>query len=303
MLYNFSSALMRATGDTKRPMYFMLIMGALKVVLSVVFIKLGLKVSAVGVAHLISHAIIAYMSISVILKSRHVYHYDIKKTRIYKKELGQILFIGIPAGLQQSMYSMANVVITATVNAFGAAAATGLSIANQYDGILYQIAVAPAHAATPYIAQNLGAKNILRAKKSVWCSMGIAILFAGTLGALSAIFSPWLSSFMSKDPEVIKFSCEKMVLVSSTYFICGINEIMNGTMRGYGKPIIPTVNTLLFMCAIRFPWVYVIFPHLPQSLTFLYLVWPIGWILAIVSNLIFYIPTERKFEREFKENV
>lgn len=303
MLYNFSSALMRSTGDTKRPMYFMLIMGAMKLVLSVIFIKLGLKVSAVGVATLVSQAVIGILSLAVIVKSRHVYHYDIKKTKIYKKELGEILFIGIPAGLQQSMYSLANVVITATVNSFGEAAATGLSIANQYDGILYQIATAPAHAATPYIAQNLGAKNMGRAKKAVWYSMAIAILFAGTLGALSAILSPWLSSFMSKDPEVIMYSCQKMVIVSSTYFICGINEIMNGTMRGYGKPIVPTVNTFLFMCVFRFVWVYAIFPFVPQNVTFLYLVWPIGWVLAIISNLIFYIPARRKLEREIKENV
>jgi Na+-driven multidrug efflux pump len=241
------------------------------------------------------------MSLTVIVKSRHIYNYEIKNTRLYKKELGEILFIGIPAGLQQSMYSLANVVIVSTVNAVGASATTGLSIANNFDGILYQIAVAPAHAATPYIAQNVGAKNFGRAKKSVWCAMGVAIMFAGTLGALSAIFSPWLSSLMSKDPEVIMYSCQKMMIVSSTYFICGINEIMNGTMRGIGKPIIPTVNTFLFMCAIRFPWVYLIFPLFPQSLTFLYLIWPIGWVIALVSNLIFYIPSMKKLERENRD--
>lgn len=109
-------------------------------------------------------------------------------------------------------------------------------------------------------------------------------------------FSKQLSSIMSTTPEVIAFSQQKMIIISSTYFICGINEVLCGTLRGMGKPIIPTVSTLIFMCALRFVWVYVIFPYCP-NLTFLYLVWPIGWILSIITLLVFYYLNIAKLQK------
>ena len=111
------------------------------------------------------------------------------------------------------------------------------------------------------------------------------IAIGATLGALSAIFSKQLSGIMSNDPLVIMYSMQKMVIVSSTYFICGINEILGGALRGMGKPMLPVVATLVFMCGIRFVWVYGVFPYFPDNITFLYLIWPIGWILSI-STLI-----------------
>ena len=123
--------------------------------------------------------------------------------------------------------------------------------------------------------------------------MAIAVTMAGTLGALSAIFSGHLSSIMAENDAQIAFSQQKMMIISSTYFICGINQIISETMRGFRRPIIPTAATLIFMCAIRFPWALVIFP-IYKNLTVLYLVWPIGWVLSIIMMLIFLIPTMRK---------
>ena len=156
-------------------------------------------------------------------------------------------------------------------------------------------------ATSPYIAQNIGAGNIKRAKKTVGRAMLITTAFGASLGALSAIFSGQLSSLMSSTPEVIEFSKQKMVIISSTYFICGINEVMGGTLRGMGKPVIPTISTLVFMCLIRFVWVYGIFPFCPSNLTFLYLIWPIGWILSIVTLLIAFFPTMAKLKKKAEE--
>ena len=112
------------------------------------------------------------------------------------------------------------------------------------------------------------------------------------------IFSGRLSSIMSDTPEVIRFSQQKMIIISSTYFLHGINEILGGTLKGMGRPIIPAVATLLYMCLFRFVWVYVIYPFCPQNLTFLYLVWPVGWILCIVTLLVFYILSVKKVQSE-----
>ena len=151
----------------------------------------------------------------------------------------------------------------------------------------------PALAVMPYVSQNTGAGNIKRASKSVGRGILITTVLGATFGSLSAIFSAQLSSIMSDSPAVIAYSQQKMVIISSTYFICGINEIMGSALRGMGRPNIATVSTLIFMCALRFIWVYLIFPLYP-NLTFLYLVWPVGWILSIIMLLCYFFPTLKK---------
>ncbi len=225
---------------------------------------------------------------------------------MHGKQLKEMLRIGIPTGLQQALYSVANLVIAGAVNSYGADeitkanASTGVSIANNFDGILYQIATAPALAVMPYVSQNIGAKNMKRAKGAIGKGMLITLIFGGGLGALSAIFSAQLSSTMTSNPEVIKFSQQKMMLISSTYFICGINEILGAGLKGMGKPMIPMIATMIFMCAIRFLWVWFVYP-LFQNLTFLYTIWPIGWVLSIIMVLCFLIPTSRKLDKQFNE--
>lgn len=186
--------------------------------------------------------------------------------------------------------------ISATVNTFGSAATTGVSIANNFDGILYNLATAPSLAVTPYVSQNIGAGNVDRARKSVGKGIMIAVVLAGSLGALSAIFSKELASIMSSDPEVIAYAQQKMILISSTYFICGIYDILGSALRGMGRPNLATVATFLFMCVLRVAWVYLVFPLWPTNLTFLYLVWPIGWILSIIMFLCYYYPTLKKLK-------
>jgi Na+-driven multidrug efflux pump len=226
---------------------------------------------------------------------------DLRKIRFYREELSQILHIGVPAGLQEGLYAIANVVISATVNSFGPAATTGISIANNFDGILYYICTAPALAVMPYVSQNIGSGNVKRALQSVWKSMMITVALGASFGALSAIFSSQLSSLMTSDPAVIAYSRQKMIIISSTYFICGINSILGSALRGMGKPAAATVATLIFMCAIRFVWVYLIFPLVP-NLTFLYLIWPIGWVLSISMLLCVFFPTVKKLDRKVSQN-
>lgn len=294
LLYNFSAAILRAAGDTKRPMYFLLFGGMLKVLLNIFCITvLKLTVAGVAIATIASNAVAGGLCIYTIFTNKDRLSVKLQDIKIHFTELWKILYIGIPTGLQQALYSFANVIITTTVNGFGPDATTGVAIANQFDGILYQIAVAPSLAVTPYVSQNIGAGNLKRVKEAIRKGIMITVMFGATFGSLSAIFSGQLSSIMSSSPEVIRFSQQKMMLISSTYFICGINELMGGTLKGLGKPIIPTITTLIFMCAIRFVWVYLVFPLFP-NLTFLYLIWPIGWILSIITLLIAFLRSMNK---------
>ena len=300
MFYNFGAAVLRSFGDSRRPMIYLIVSGAIKVVLTYVFVAyLQLGVTGVGLATILSWAVLAVMMAITLLRNEGVGKVEIYKVRLHKEELKQILRIGIPAGLQQVLYSIANVLISATVNTFGAAATTGISIANQFDNILYQVSTASALAVMPYVSQNIGAGNIKRATQSIWRGMMVTICLGASLGALSAIFSGPLSYTMTNDPAVVAYSRQKMMLVSSTYFICGINEILGAALRGMGKPSAPTAATLVFMCLIRFVWVQWIYPFLPEpKLTFLYLIWPIGWVLSIASLLCVLIPTVRKLRQQ-----
>lgn len=294
MVYNFCAAILRSAGDARRPMVYLTLGGVVKVVLTYVFVAfLKMEVAGVAYATIISWTVTAFLGVRALLKNEGSIQLKLNRIRFYKLELLSILKIGVPAGLQQGLYSIANVIITATVNSFGPEATTGISIANNFDGILYQVSVAASLAVMPYVSQNVGSGNIKRATQSVTRGMMITVALGASFGALSAIFSAQLSSIMSSDPVVIAYSQQKMIIISSTYFLCGINEIMGAALRGMGRPTLSTFSTLIFMCALRFVWVYLIFPLYP-NLTFLYLVWPIGWVLSTLTLLCFYFPTVKR---------
>lgn len=295
MVYNFCAAILRSSGDSFRPMIFLTVGGIVKVAMNFLFVAvLKMGVEGVATATIISWCVFATLGITALLRNTGVVKLQPRKIRFHKMELKQILHIGIPAGLQQALYSVANVIITATVNSFGAQATTGVSIANQYDGILYQICTATAFAIVPYVSQNIGAGNVKRAMQSVWKGILITVGLGAFFGALSATFTNQLSAIMSDDPVVIDYSRQKMIIISSTYFICGINEIFGSALRAMGKPMAATIATMVYMCAFRFFWVYILFPMLPQNCTYLYLVWPIGWILSIATLLPMFLSRVKK---------
>lgn len=303
MLYNFSASILRSIGNTKKPMYFLILGGIIKVVFTVLLISLfDWTVEGVGIATIIANVTTSALAFITLLRSKEYITIDFKKIKFDLKELKAILHIGIPAGLQSTLYAFANVVIVTAVNSFGEDATTGVSIANQFDGILYQMVLAPAYAAAPYIAQNVGAKNFKRVKQAIIRAIFITIGFGATFGFLSAFFSRELSSLMSSSPSIIEFSRQKMIIVSSTYFICGLNEVMSGVLRGIGKPVLPTIFSFLFLCILRLIWVYAIFPLFP-NLTFLYTVWPVGWTLAFICAVItFFIAFPKLVKRNLQDD-
>lgn len=297
MVYNFCAAILRSSGDSRRPMIFLIIGGIVKVLSNLVFAGVfHLGVKGVAFATILSWCVFTTLGLTALTHNEGAVKLNLRNIRFHKREMSQILHIGIPAGLQQALYSVANVIITAEVNKLGPAATTGMSIANNFDGILYQISVATSLAIMPYVSQNIGAGNLKRAVRSVWEGILVTVALGGSFGALSAIFSQQLSGIMSSDPAAIKYSMQKMVLISSTYFICGINEILGASLRSMGKPLAATIATMVWMCAFRFVWVYLVYPLFPASLTYLYLVWPIGWVMSGLSLLCVLVPTVKKLK-------
>ena len=296
MVYNFCASILRASGDTRRPMLFLTLSGVVNVILNFVFVAgLDMRVDGVAIATVISWVVAAVLALVALARNTGAVKLRRHRLRIYPKELSEMLAIGVPAGFQQALYCIANVLIATTVNSFGPDATTGISIANNFDGVLYQVIIAPSLAVMPYVSQNIGRGNPARAAKAISRGMILTTLIGATIGAFSATFSWQLSSIMSENPAVIAYSCQKMVIISSTYFICGINEILCAALRGMGRSIAPTVATLIYMCLFRFVWIYAIFPLAP-NLTFLYLVWPVSWVLSIGTLLFFFFPTLKKYK-------
>ena len=290
MVYNFCAAVLRSSGNSGQIMIISLAGSAVKLTFTYIFVAVfRMGIPGVSAATILSWCAYLVLGLIFLTRKSSVVRIRWRNIRIRGKELKGILHIGVPTGLQMGLYSIANVIIAATVNSFGPAATTGISIANTFDGIMYNVSHSMSLAVLPYVSQNIGAGNVKRATQSVWRGILVTIAVGGSLGALAAIKAPWLSGKLSDDPAVIAYSCQKMVLISSTYFICGINDVFTAALRGMGRPIVPTITTLVFMCAFRFFWVYVVFPLVP-SLTFLYLVWPIGWIACIIVALFVFFP-------------
>lgn len=300
MLFNFSAAILRASGDSKRPMVFILIGGVAKLCFNLLFVGLfKMNVRGVAYATIISWVVMAALILHALIKNGGSVKFDPRRMRLYKAELKEILIIGIPAGLQQALYSVANVIIASTVNSFGPEASTGISIANNFDAVLYHISTAPSLAVMSYVGQNVGAGNMKRVKKAILDGIVITTVLGAGIGSLSAIFSGQLSSLMSDNPTVISYSVQKMVIISSTYFICGINSILCESLRGLGRPSVPTVATFFYSCLFRFIWVYGLFPLIP-TFSFLYLVWPVSWVLSIVTLLPFILKAYGKLKQTLK---
>ncbi|MBR5192715.1 MAG: MATE family efflux transporter [Clostridia bacterium] len=304
MLYNFCAAILRAMGDSRRPMIFMLIGGAVKVGSNIFFIVvLNLTVEGVALATILSWAIAGGLSLYVLCKNNGTVKLKFSRLRFYGKELKEILMVGIPAGLQTALYSVANVVITSAVNLEGKAATTGQSIATQYDAIIYQITYAPSLAIMPYVSQNIGNKNLERAKQSILKGCLIATVLGVIFGGSFALFSYYLAGFMTNDPLIIAYAQQRLILISATYFLNGIKCVLDAALIGMKKSIIPTISALVFQCLIRFPWVWFIYPLMKGNLTFLYLIWPIGWVLGIVTLLCFLFPVLKKVKKEIQNEL
>ena len=303
LIYSFSAAILRSIGDTKRPMYYMSACGVLKILLNLFMVGvLKFTVEGVAIATIISWIISGGLCLRILIKGNDKLKFKFKHFRFYLNEIGNMLYIGIPLGLQSLIYSLASVATTATVNAIGPEATKGMSIANQFDGLMSQIAIAPSFAILAYVSQNIAAKNVTRANKAVFSAVIIALTFGGVIGGTVALLSYPLCSIMSQNPIVLDFALQKMLILSPLYFLYGIAEVLGASLRGMEKPIIPMITSFIYMCALRFPWIWFVYPIFP-NLTFLYLILPIGWVLNIITLTIVYIVSSKKTAKKINAQI
>jgi putative MATE family efflux protein len=296
MVYNFGAAIFRAVGDTKRPLYFLTIAGVVNVVLNLVLvIVFRLGVAGVAIATVASQVISAVLIIISMLKTQGICHLDPSKLQLDMHKLVRIVRIGLPAGLQGSLFSISNVLIQSSVNSFGDLVMAGNTAAGNLEGFVYTSMNALYQANLSFTGQNYGAHNHPRIKKVLVYCLGIVAVFGATIGNLVYLFGPYLLRLYNSDPMVIQYGMNRLQIVSSMYFLCGMMEVASGSLRGLGYAVAPMIVSLTGACALRILWIYTIFAAWHTQFS-LYISYPISWVITLAAHLIcFAIVYKKRF--------
>lgn len=298
MLYNFCAAILRAVGDTKRPLYFLTVAGVLNVILNLVFvIVFKMSVAGVALATIISQAVSALLVVRSLMLREDAVHLDIKQLRINGRILLEITRIGLPSGIQGSMFSISNVLIQSSVNSFGTIAMAGNAAASNICSFVHQGVQSIAQTVTAFVGQNMGARKPRRILRVMWVCQVWNLVFTGLLGAGSYIFGETLLSLYNTDPEVIRLGLERMLVVNVPYFLLGVYDVFSGALRGIGYSILPMCIALGGICLLRVIWVSTVFTSW-RTMTGLMLSYPVSWgLTAIVMGTCFFLLFKRVKQR------
>ena len=294
MVYNFGASVLRAVGDTKRPLIFLSIAGVINVVLNMIFvIFFHMGVAGVAIATVTSQVVSAVLIVRCMILSDGIYKLDLHNLRIDSRKLTRMLRIGLPAGLQGSLFSISNVLIQSSVNSFGDLVMAGNAAAGNLEGFVYTAMNSLYQANLSYTSQNYGALKYKRIDCSLLLCLGVVTLIGGLLGNIVYLLGPHLLSLYDSDPAVIQYGMNRLAVIATTYFLCGIMEVASGSIRGLGYAIIPMVVSLSGACIMRIVWIYTVFAMVPTQFV-LYLSYPISWVLTFAAHLVTYFIVRKK---------
>lgn len=306
MLYNFCAAILRAKGDTVRPMIFLSIGGAANVLFNLIAV-IGFRWGAVGVgaATALSQWIACILVVLYMTHMEGPCRIDPKSIRMKRDKVKRILRIGVPTGIQSSLFSIANVLIQSTVNSFGPIVMAGDSAGKNLDSYVYSAQNAFYHSAMTFVAQNKGARKYDRIKKAILCSTLLVVVIGITVGMAVWLLSPvLLTVYAPGNQAVVDAGYVRITVMALTYFLCGLMEVGTGAMRGMGKSILPTAVSLIGSCLLRIVWIFTIFAWLRpmldpmQALTLLYIAYPVTWIITSAAHFICTAIELRKYKKE-----
>lgn len=298
MIYNFCAAVLRAVGDTKRPLIYLTIAGVVNVVLNVILVCFfDMDVAGVAIATISSQVVSAFLVVRCLMKRDDCCKLIIRSLTIKKDKLLRILRIGIPAGLQGSVFSLSNVLIQSSVNSFGDIVMSGNAAASNIEGFVYIAMNSLYHAALTFTGQNVGAKKFHRIRKVFLYCLGCVVVIGLVLGNLCYIFGPELISIYKPNaPDVIEWGMRRLGIISTTYFLCGLMEVFVGSLRGMGASMIPMIVSTLGACGIRILWIETIFASI-GTIESLYWSYPVSWLITSAAHLICYIIIKRNLIR------
>ncbi len=294
MLYNFGAAILRAIGDTKRPLYFLTIAGLINVVLNVVLVMVfHMGVEGVAIATVTSQVVSCVLVIGCLVRVDGAIRLVPKKIHIYKDRLLEVIRIGLPAGIQGSVFSVSNMIIQSSINSFGSVAMAGSGAASNLEGFISTAMDSLYQAALTFVSQNVGARKPQRIKRIMWCCLGTVSAVGLSMGGLYLLFSTEILSVYSPDTEVIRMGAERLAVMAPPYFLLGVMNVLVGGLRGLGNSLLPMIVTLLGVCGFRIVWIYTVFP-LNRTLDVLYLCWPLSWAITGAIHSVCYLITKRR---------
>lgn len=300
MVYNFGAAILRAVGDTRRPMYYLILSGLVNVVLNFVFVVFfHMSVAGVALATVISQIVSAVLVVICLMRTHGSIRLEIRKLRIVKDKAMNLVKIGLPAGLQGAIFSISNVLIQSSINSFGADAMAGNGAAANIEGFVYVAMTAFYTAALTFTSQNLGARKTERLGRIMLVCQCCVCVTGLTLGSIVKLFSPQLLSIYSPDWNVIQMGMNRNNIITITYFLAGMMDVFVGGLRGMGNSFVPMIISLLGACVFRVIWIFTVFAAY-RSLTVLYLSYPISWLLTGTVQCIFYLIVKKRTSQKIK---
>lgn len=291
MIYNFGAALLRAVGDTRRPLYYLTASGVVNVALNLVFvIAFHMDVAGVALATVIAQCISAGLVMHCMMRETGGVHLELRELRIYGIRLKQILQVGLPAGIQSTLFALSNVVIQSSVNLFGEVVVAGSAAAGNIEGFVYISMNAFYQGAVSFTSQNYGAGKYERLRPVLYRALGCAIVTGILLGGAAVVFAPSLVRIYSDSPAVIAAGVERLRIICLLYCLCGAMEVLVGALRGIGYSVMPMIVSLIGACGLRILWVATVFqiPAL-HKVTTVYWSYSVSWALTILAHLVCYI--------------
>ena len=294
MLYNFGAAILRSVGDTKRPLYFLMIAGVINVILNLILvIVFHMGVAGVAIATVASQVVSCVLVMRCLIHNEGAIHVDLGNLTFNKKRMAEMLRIGLPAGFQGMVFSISNVLIQSSVNSFGSIVMAGNTAAANIEGFVYTAMNAFYQTNLSFTSQNYGAKNKERIGKVLLCCLGLVTVVGAVVGNGAYLLGNFLLGFYTTDPQVIVYGMNRLAIISTMYFICGLMDVMVGSIRGLGYAVMPMIVSLMGACAFRVVWIFTVFRMFHTQFS-LYISYPISWTITFAVHLICFLAVRKK---------
>lgn len=301
MVYNFGSAILRASGDTKSPLIYLTVAGIVNVVLNLIFvILLKMDVAGVATATAVSQTVSALLILRAMMKRDDDCKLVLSKMRFYRRQIIRIVQIGIPAGIQGSLFSISNVIIQSSVNSFGSVVMSGNAAASNIEGFVYISMNSFSQTSINFTARNYGAGKIDRLYRIMWLCLTSVFVTGFTIGLTARFFGESLLSIYIPDkPEDISYGLIRMTFICIPYFLCGLMDVTTGLLRGINYSVLPMIISVVGVCVFRIVWIYTVF-RIPEyhTLQSLYISYTISWSITFVTELIIFIVLLKKLRRK-----
>lgn len=296
-LYNYGNGVLNAIGDTKTPLIYLSVAGVLNVILDLAFvIGLGMSTDGVALASMLSQCVSAGLIVRSLMRSTDIYRLNLRELRFYRDKASHVLSIGVPAGLQNAIFSVANLFIQAGVNSFSTVVVEGNSAAGNVDNLVYAVMNAFYIACSSFVGQNYGAGKVDRVRKSYLLTLGYAALAAAVFGGLFLLFGRQFLSLFTPEAEVIDAGLQRIAVMCFSFPLSALMDNTTAASRGLGKGLVPMILVFLGSCVFRVIWIYTVFAYF-HTIGSLYLLYPFSWLITGTAEISYFVYCYRKYVR------